>query len=148
MVILIATTTIVLLRKRKHKGEDYVAITNHQEQTVDGETQEADEKFVQTLRYEIEQRLTEGMINLEELASAMYMSRGQLNRRVKALTGRTTSNYILCLRLDMACALLSRFPEKPINEVAQECGFDNFSYFNRLFKREKGVTPSEYRAQC
>ncbi len=112
MVILIATTTFVLLRKRKHKGEDYVAITNHQEQTVDGETQEADEKFAQTLRYEIEQRLTEGMINLEELASAMYMSRGQLNRRVKALTG---SNHLpatsCCLRLDMACkSLLSNSP--------------------------------------
>lgn len=148
MVILIATTTFVLLRKRKHKGEDYVAITNHQEQTVDGETQEADEKFAQTLRYEIEQRLTEGMINLEELASAMYMSRGQLNRRVKALTGLTTSSYILSLRLDMACKLLLQFPDKPINEVAQQCGFDNFLYFNRLFKREKGVTPSEYKGSC
>jgi AraC-like DNA-binding protein len=148
LVILTATTTFVLLRKRKHKGEDYVAITNHQEQTVDGETQEADEKFAQTLRYEIEQRLTEGMINLEELASAMYMSRGQLNRRVKALTGLTTSSYILSLRLDMACKLLLQFPDKPINEVAQQCGFDNFSYFNRLFKREKGVTPSEYKGSC
>nr|WP_303118247.1 helix-turn-helix domain-containing protein [uncultured Prevotella sp.] len=64
------------------------------------------------------------------------------------MTGLTTSSYILSLRLDMACKLLLQFPDKPINEVAQQCGFDNFSYFNRLFKREKGVTPSEYKGSC
>lgn len=158
VMTLIAAAAIIIRRsrRRKHRLTDTpISEPNSAEDTGQPQSSsstkgihEPDEKFVQDLRCEIEQRLPAGMISLEELASAMYMSRGQLNRRVKALTGLTTSSYILSLRLDMACKLLQQFPDMPINEVAQQCGFDNFSYFNRLFKREKGVTPSEYKGSC
>lgn len=156
MTLIAAAAIIIRRRRRKHRLADIpISEPNSAEDTGQPQSSsstkgvhEPDEKFVQDLRCEIKQRLPAGMISLEELASAMYMSRGQLNRRVKALTGLTTSSYILSLRLDMACNLLQQFPDKPINEVAQQCGFDNFSYFNRLFKREKGVTPSEYKGSC
>ena len=58
----------------------------------------------------------------------------------------TYTNYLSRLRLEKACHML-KDTALPIMEISLLCGFDNLSYFNRLFREKKGVTPSEYRRQ-
>lgn len=65
-------------------------------------------------------------------------------RTCKTITGLTPSEYINQIRIEYAAHLL-RSDEVSIDEVIESCGFDNNSYFYRLFKRQYGVTPRQYR---
>lgn len=65
-------------------------------------------------------------------------------RTCKSVTGLTPSEYINQIRIEYAAHLL-RSDEVSIDEVIASCGFDNNSYFYRLFKRQYGVTPRQYR---
>jgi len=78
------------------------------------------------------------------LASEMCLSQSQLNRRIKAATGLTTSNYVLKVRLNKAKKLLIK-SQKPIGEIAMDCGFNDFAYFSRSFKKEFGMTPTSFQ---
>jgi len=60
------------------------------------------------------------------------------------VTGLTPSEYIDQVRIEFAAHLL-RSDERSIDEVVEACGFDNNSYFYRLFKRQYGTTPRQFR---
>lgn len=81
---------------------------------------------------------------IEVLSSEVCLSSSQLNRKIKAITGLTTSNYILKVRLNKAKKHLIK-SQKPIGEIAMECGFNDFAYFSRSFKKEFGMTPTSFQ---
>ena len=59
-------------------------------------------------------------------------------------TGRNISEYIIDLRLGYAARMLVD-TAKSISEIGFDCGFNNLSNFNRIFKKKKGCSPSEFR---
>ncbi|OGF50162.1 MAG: hypothetical protein A2231_07770 [Candidatus Firestonebacteria bacterium RIFOXYA2_FULL_40_8] len=65
----------------------------------------------------------------------------------KKITGRTFTEYLNNLRIDYASKLLTS-TQKQVSEICYESGFNDLSYFNRVFKAQKGVTPREYREDC
>ncbi|EBA11556.1 AraC family transcriptional regulator [Roseobacter sp. CCS2] len=67
-------------------------------------------------------------------------------RTCKAVTGLTPSEYINQVRIEYAAHLL-RSDERSIDDVVNDCGFDNSSYFYRLFRRQYGTTPRAYRLE-
>ncbi len=67
-------------------------------------------------------------------------------RTCKAITGMTPSEYINQVRIEYAAHLL-RTDERTIDDVVDACGFDNNSYFYRLFRRQYGTTPRKYRLE-
>ena len=81
---------------------------------------------------------------IEILASEVCLSSSQLNRKIKAITGMTTTNYILKVRLNKAKKHLIK-SQKPIGDIAMECGFNDFAYFSRSFKKEFGMTPTSFQ---
>ncbi len=85
-------------------------------------------------------------IKLEEVAALANMSRTSFSRFFKQHTGRTLSNYITDIRMGYATRMLVD-TEESINEICYLCGYNNMSNFNRTFRRRKGCTPGEYRAQ-
>lgn len=85
---------------------------------------------------------SEGII--EAIADKTCLSTSQLNRKIKAATGMTTSNFILKIRLNKAAQLLTR-TQKPIGEIATSCGFNDFAYFSRTFKKEFHMTPTSFQ---
>lgn len=85
-------------------------------------------------------------ISLEEAASHFYMSPNYFCKFFKKNFGCTYTSYLNVLRMEHACHMLTD-TTLPIMEISLLCGFDNLSYFNRLFRQKKGVTPSEYRRQ-
>lgn len=81
---------------------------------------------------------------IEVISSELCLSSSQLNRRIKILTGMTISHFIHELRLKRAQKLLAS-TQKPIGEIAAECGFNDFAYFSRSFKNKFEMTPTTYQ---
>ena len=78
------------------------------------------------------------------LADKLSMSISQLNRKMTAVSGYSPSSYILNLRINKAKKCLTT-KDIPISDIANECGFYDLAYFSRTFKKQTGLTPSQYR---
>jgi AraC-like DNA-binding protein len=81
---------------------------------------------------------------IEDLFKHLKISRSQLHNNLKALTGLSTSNYMLLIRLQKASELLE-CTSLNMSEVAYEVGLKDPNYFSRKFKKEFGMPPSEWR---
>ena len=80
----------------------------------------------------------------KKLAEELSMSISQLNKKLNATTGYPASSYILQIKVDQAKKILAS-QEKPISEVAMECGIYDVNYFARIFKKITGVTPTQFQ---
>lgn len=83
-------------------------------------------------------------IRIQELAALIPMSEGQFCRFFKAMTRKTPVDYINSYRIRQASELLLQ-TERKISDIALEVGFDNTSYFIKLFRRAMDCSPSEFR---
>ncbi len=101
--------------------------------------------FLHKIHSVIEENLQNPQFNVEELARQMHMSRMQLHRKIKAVSDRTTSNYIRSYRLHKSKPSLSDL-NLSISEIAWEVGFQDVNYYSKSFQKEFEMTPSEYRA--
>ena len=91
--------------------------------------------------------LDDEAFGVAELAVAMHISRTQLFRRIKALTGRNVARYIHLVRIQEVKRLLL-CTELSVAEVAWRTGFADPSYLRRVFLRETGETLARYRREC
>lgn len=83
-------------------------------------------------------------LTIEDLCEAVNISRATLCRHFKQYTGHTPVGFLNGVRIDHARRMLVE-ETWPISEIAIRCGFNNLSHFNRLFLRQTGATPSQYR---
>lgn len=83
-------------------------------------------------------------IRLAQLADIAGMSTSAFSRFFKLHTGRNLTDYIIDMRLGAASRLLVD-TARSISEISFSCGFNNLSNFNRIFKKKKGCSPSEFR---
>lgn len=83
-------------------------------------------------------------ITLTEVAKLVNMTKVSFSRFFKSRTGITFMDCVLESRLGRAARMLIDTTQS-ISEIAYNCGFNNISNFNRLFKKKKGCTPKEYR---
>ncbi len=83
-------------------------------------------------------------ITIADAAAVTGYSEAHFMRLFRRETGRTFNTYLTDYRLGYACYLL-RESQISVSEVAARCGFDNFSYFIRLFRRRYGTTPGKFR---
>ncbi len=83
-------------------------------------------------------------ITLDMLAERFYINKFYLTRIFKEQFGESVTGYVLQVRITKAKQSL-RFTDKPIEEIAHECGMHDANYFSRIFKKVEGVTPGEYR---
>ncbi len=79
-----------------------------------------------------------------DYAEELFITPNYLNRLVRAQTGHSAMDWIEISRLNLAKSLL-RQGELQIAEIATAVGIDDQSYFTRFFKKNEGVTPSQYR---
>jgi len=87
-----------------------------------------------------------GEVRLEDVLRLSGLSRPTFARQFKRHSGRTLSGFLNHLRLEAACRALAE-SESEVLDIALECGFSQLSFFNRLFHRVQGCTPTEYRAR-
>jgi len=100
-----------------------------------------EDAFLQRLYDSIETNIGDENFGVAELTKAMHLSRTQLHRKVKALTGHSSSLLIRTIRLHQARELL-RTTDMRIGEVAYAVGFRDPSYFTRVYKETFGEVPS------
>lgn len=103
----------------------------------------SDSRRVQKVQHYISEHYREE-IRLSTLAEMVGMTPVSFSRFFKLRTGRTLSDYIIDIRLGFATRLLVD-STRTVAEVCYDCGFNNLSNFNRLFKRKKNCSPKEFR---
>lgn len=104
----------------------------------------SDQRFLQNAIRIAEENMQTEAFDVEAFASQMAVSRSTLNRKIKAITGTSPKAFIRSMRLKRAAHLLAS-SDFPINEIFFQVGFYDASNFSRIFKKEFGVTPSQYR---
>ncbi len=85
-----------------------------------------------------------GEISVSEIARIFNYNEKYIGKLFKEEEGVGMLEYINTKRLDKSCELL-KLSSKTVIEVARQTGFNNVTYFNRLFKKRFGKTPTEYR---
>ena len=100
--------------------------------------------FIARFRDVVERRMTESELSVEDLAADMHLSRAQLYRKVKALTGSSPVELLRTARLNRGYQLLLT-TDKTVAEVAYDVGFSAPAYFTKCFKDEFGMVPGEVR---
>lgn len=114
------------------------------EEAVEEQLGSRDQTFINRLRDSIRQNMGDSDFTVERLGEEVGLSRVQLYRKVKALTGQTPVDLLKKARLERARLLVEK-TDKSISEIAYEVGFTAPSYFNKCFKDEFGVSPGVLR---
>jgi DNA-binding response OmpR family regulator len=113
-----------------------------EEHPVESSVNSRDRQFVERLRQIIQEKMTDSNLSVEDVGAEIGLSRVQLYRKVKALTGSTPVDLIRKARLAKARELLQT-TGKSVSEVAYDVGFSAPSYFTKCFKEEYGMLPGD-----
>ena len=103
-----------------------------------------DRQLLNSIEQYVQQNMSRGPIDLEEMAGAMGMAMKPFFQKVHDITGKTPAEVVRDLRLKNACILLQR-TNINMSELATNVGFATAEHFINLFKERFGVSPSEYR---
>jgi signal transduction histidine kinase/DNA-binding response OmpR family regulator/ligand-binding sensor domain-containing protein len=140
-----------LLNLRRKLQQHYLAVAGTPEGEDPAEnpaTQVLEEDyFVKKTRRAVEAHLDDFDLNVEALCKIIGMSHSQLHRKLTAVTGLSPNKFIRYIRLNKAKELLLD-PDSSVTSVAFDTGFNDPSYFGRVFKQEFGLTPVEWQAQA
>ncbi|MEM9856419.1 MAG: response regulator [Bacteroidota bacterium] len=104
----------------------------------------ADESFLERVQLLLDEKLEDSAFNAEAFSEAIGMSRMQLHRKLKALVGLTTTEFIRSQRLKLAAHLLQNSGTN-VSEVGYAVGFSDPSYFAKCFKEAHNHTPSQFK---
>ncbi|WP_071146325.1 hybrid sensor histidine kinase/response regulator transcription factor [Bacteroides ihuae] len=135
-----------LLQSRIKLAEHFGAIAskmNSKAATITESLNKIDNEFIQKINQLIEERLSSDKVDISYLADNMCMSSSTLYRKMKALTGLSTNEYIRKMKMKYAEQFLLE-GKYNISEIAFKVGINNLFYFRQCFKEEFNDTPSEY----
>ncbi len=103
-----------------------------------------EDRFIRQLQSIITDNMQDENFGIQELCRAIGMSRTQLHRKIKFITGLSTSIYVRFLKLDQAKKILET-SDMNVSQVAYEVGFRDPKYFSRVFIEKFGVPPIKFR---
>lgn len=103
----------------------------------------SDSRRIQKVQKYISEHYRED-IRLNQLSDMVGMTPVSFSRFFRLRTGKTLSDYIIDIRLGFATRLLVD-SSRTVAEICYDCGFNNLSNFNRMFKRKKNCSPKEFR---
>ena len=103
-----------------------------------------DRQLIKNIEQYVQQNMSRGQINLEEMAQAMGMSMRPFFQKIRNITGKTPAEVVRDMRLRHACILLKR-TNINMSELATNVGFTTGEHFINIFKEKFGISPSEYR---
>ncbi|MFW6327917.1 MAG: helix-turn-helix domain-containing protein, partial [Bacteroidota bacterium] len=106
-------------------------------------TTSADALFLEKADKAVKQNIDNPGFSIEDLCAELAISRSGLHRKLKAITGLSTTDFIRSIRMKHA-ALLIKSKAGQISEIAFKVGFSDVSYFSKCFKKQFGSTPTEF----
>ena len=129
-----------LENQHKELSEKYKnALASGNEEAMDSQDQCLLKKAIKI----VEDNIGDSTFSVESMAKEIGMSRTNLHRKIKSITGFPPSELIRNIRLRKAAALLLNQTES-VSQIGYTVGFEDHSYFSKSFKKQFGVPPSEY----
>lgn len=107
---------------------------------------ESERYFIDRFKKKVIERMGDANLKMDDLGAEMQLSKVQMYRKVKALTGKTPAELLKEMRMQRAYTLLQQ-TDKTISEVAAEVGFAVPGYFSTCFKKQFGILPTEMREE-
>lgn len=86
-----------------------------------------------------------GDLSLKRLAELANVNASYLSARFKKEVHQTLTEFVTNRRLDFAAYLLTTHTESTVQEIAEQCGIGDLTYFTKIFRQRKGITPGQYR---
>ncbi len=120
----------------------YLRHTGSDDESVNNETAVFKDKFLEKLDAIMTEQFANEDLSVEDLGELVGMSPRQLQRKIKAITGRLPNGYIRYFRLKKAQEMI-KDQKLSVSEAAYASGFSNLSYFAKCFKEEFGELPSD-----
>ncbi len=105
-----------------------------------------DEKFVHRVKAIVEANLSDYTFSVEKMAEEIHLSRTQLFRKLKGVTGLSPNEFINNIRLQKAAKLILAKSDT-VSQIGYSVGFNDQSYFAKRFRKKFGKSPSEYSNQ-
>ena len=135
-----------LIQNRLHLKGKFSGAQQQADKIEQIEVKGNDELLMERVMKVLNKNLGDSDFTVEQLCSEVGISRTQLHRKMKAMTGLTTAEFIRNIRLEQAARLLK---EQKINvtQVAYAVGFSNLAHFSTVFRKQFGMTPTEYADQ-
>ncbi len=155
-IVLYTLLYIRRIKRQQHETmEAYLALLSEGKKTeVESEKNETspslpitspeDEELMQRMMAFIEKNIGDSSITIDDMASAVAVSRSGLHRKVKHLVGTSPMEFLREARIRKAIQMLTE-SSKPVSEIAYLCGFSDPKYFSKCFKASTGQTPTEYK---
>ena len=155
-IVLYTLLYIRRIKRQQHETmEAYLALLSEGKKTeVESEKNETspslpitspeDEELMQRMMAFIEKNIGDSCITIDDMASAVAVSRSGLHRKVKHLVGTSPMEFLREARIRKAIQMLTE-SSKPVSEIAYLCGFSDPKYFSKCFKASTGQTPTEYK---
>jgi DNA-binding response OmpR family regulator len=138
--LLLSIRNLLTLRQNIQKKFSATLLTSS-EKILDNPV---DQSFLERFTHIVDKHLSDDTFGVEEMVNHIGMSRTQLHRKVKAITGESTSHLIRTIRLQRAVEML-KSNSLTINEIAYQVGFSSASYFTESFTKHFGHPPTERR---
>jgi len=132
--------------EQAHKLHQFFKNENATDALVEAGLPDSDRQFLCKLVNIIEEKMEEAEFNAEEIEKMLHLSKMQLYRKLKTLTGMTPGEFIKHIRLKRASNLLTT-TSLNVTEIFYRTGFNNQSYFFREFRKRYNCAPNEYREQ-
>ena len=104
-----------------------------------------DERFIRRCVEDVESHLGEPEYGVNQLCLNIGVSRPQLYRKIKSITGMSATHFIRSIRIKRAAQMLGSDPNASISDIMFSVGFNNLSYFSKVFSAETGFLPKDYR---
>jgi DNA-binding response OmpR family regulator len=132
-----------LIQSRKRLKGKYSGAQLQSDKVELPEVKGNDEVLMERIMKVINKNLSNSDFNVDMLTQEVGISRAQLHRKMKEITGISTSEFIRNIRLEQAARLL-REQKINVTQVAYTVGFSNLAHFSTIFRKQFGVSPSEY----
>lgn len=143
--LLLKLNNILKIKQEQQKVILQRTMTSKVKNAMDNDQQgETIHPFLQSFVEAVRDKYQDSETSPESLASALMVSKPTMNRKIKALTGKTPMEWLMEYRLNKALQLLQDHNDgKNISEIAYEVGFSDPSYFSKKFKDQFGILPSQ-----
>lgn len=139
--LLLVRISNLLQARRQRKNDEAKQMLSAE----DIQTDEPGERmFLERFKKAAKSHIGDANLRMDDLGSELRLSKVQMYRKVKALTGKTPAEVLREMRMQKAYSLLKQ-TDKTISEVAAEVGFAIPGYFSACFKKQFGINPTELR---
>lgn len=128
---------VELVQSEKHKAQKAGPVDN------DNENVHVNNRAISSVIKYINENYSSPDLGVKTLAQHVFLTQTYLSSLFKRETGQTISEYITAYRIHQAVVMMAQ-PNVRLYEIAEKTGFGDANYFTRVFKQQRGLTPSEF----